>query len=83
MAKVWCNENDCVYNRKCRCKAREVMVYEGDCISLRYDKPDPGRVSRDPEDVRKDREANRVGKKIVADLMERMKKNDEGAVQSK
>lgn len=72
MAKIWCDESDCWYNRKYTCKSRDVMVYEGECISCRYEKPEKGRVSRDPEDVRRDRKAKQVAGKIMDDLLERM-----------
>ena len=72
--KIWCDETDCWYNKSCRCKAREAMVHQGECITCRYDKPEKGRVSRDPEDVRRDRAAKRVADKIMEDMLNRMKR---------
>ncbi len=74
MSKIWCGETDCWYNRKCTCKAREVMVYEGECITCRYEKPEKGKVSRNPEDVRRDRQAKKVAEKIMSDILDRMKR---------
>ena len=84
MAKIWCNETDCWFNKKCVCKSKDVFIYEGECISCRYEKPEKGKLSRDPRDVQRDRQAKRVAEKIMADMLDRMntqlkeggKKND-------
>lgn len=72
MSKIWCNETGCWYNRKCRCRARDVYVYEDECITCRYEKPEKGKASRDPRDVQRDRAAKKVSDKIMADMLERM-----------
>lgn len=76
MSKIWCNETDCWFNSGCKCSARDVFVYDGECISCRYDKPGKGdkRSSRDAEEVRRDRMAKRVSQKIMDDMLERMHK---------
>lgn len=80
MAKVWCNDTDCWYNNSRKCKAKEIAVFDGECISCRYDKPEKSdkRLSRDAEQVRKDREAKRVSSKIMKDMLERMNKELKG-----
>ena len=72
--KIWCEDTDCWFNRKCRCRARDVFVYDGECISCRYDQPDKNdrRSSRDAEEVRRDRMAKRVSQKIMDDMLEQM-----------
>lgn len=73
--KIWCNETDCWYNDgKRRCKARDVFVFDGECIACRYTKPEKGdhRKSRDAREVRMDREAKHVSDKIKAAMLERM-----------
>lgn len=74
MSKIWCNESDCWYNKKSRCKAGDVFVFEGECIACRYTKPEKGdhRKSRDAREVRMDREAKRVSDKIRLNLLARM-----------
>ena len=74
-SKIWCNETDCWFNKACRCKASNVFIYDGECISCRYDKPDrseKNRHSRDVEEVRRDRMAKRVAEKIMNDMLARM-----------
>ena len=73
MAKIWCDEKDCWYNSKCRCKSKDVIVYEGECLTCRYEKPEKGKVSRNAEDVRRDRKAKKVAEKIMDDMLQRMK----------
>ena len=73
MSKIWCSEKDCFYNYDCKCKAKDVMVYEGECITNRYDKPGKHQAtSRDLRDVRMDRNAKHVADKIKQDLLSRM-----------
>ena len=72
MSKIWCSEKDCFYNYKCKCKAKDVMVYDGECITNRYDKPRKHEASRSVESVHKDRDAKHVAEKIKADLISRM-----------
>ena len=69
MSKIWCSEKDCYYNRECNCRAKNVFVHEGECISCRYDKPKDNRASRDVAEVRRDREAKRVSDKIKSSMM--------------
>lgn len=73
MSKIWCSEKDCYYNYDCRCKAKDVIVYEGECITNRYDKPGKHQAtSRSPAEVHRDRDAKHVADKIKADMMARM-----------
>ena len=73
MAKIWCDERDCWYNKDCRCRARDVAVYEGECSSCRYDRPAGNSYSRDPQDVRRDRAARKVADRIRDDILARMR----------
>ena len=73
MSKIWCNETDCWFNAKCNCRAKDTFIYDGECITCRYEKPEKGRLSRDPEDVRRDRAAKKVAEKIMTDMLERMR----------
>ena len=80
MSKIWCEDTDCWFNKKCRCRARDVFIYDGECITCRYDHPDKSdrRSSRDAEEVRRDRMARRVSQKIMDDMLERMHKELKG-----
>ena len=72
MSKIWCSEKDCYYNNNCGCKARNVFVYDGECITCVFDKPDRHHESRDIMAVRKDKAAKRVSDKIRDDMIRRM-----------
>ena len=79
--KVWCNEMDCWFNRKGECHEREAFIFDGECISVRYDKParsEKNRHSRDVEKVRRDRMAKRVAEKIMDDMLARMHQEMKG-----
>lgn len=78
MSKIWCSEKDCYYNKDCACKARNVFVYEGECITCVFDKPGKHERSRDIQAVRRDRNAKQVAEKIRDDLLRRMNRELKG-----
>lgn len=78
MAKIWCDETVCWYNRKSKCKARDVFIFDGECIACRYTKPAKGdkRKCRDSHEVYLDRQAKRVSDKIRMGMMAMVEKGE-------
>lgn len=78
MSNIWCDETDCWYNKKKKCKANDVFVSDGECIACRYTKPNKKdkRKCRDRHEVYLDRTAKRVSDKIRAGMMAMVEKGE-------